>query len=97
MNAKALFFSRAISSLVLALICFIFALRGAATVVFTNDTLINSFDTSYDGNDIVASNCTLKQAINAKQSTRRMAHSNLKPLQALASRRDVYYRSNKPP
>jgi hypothetical protein len=34
-------------------------LHSIAAVVFTNDTTINPFETNYDGNDIVVSNCTL--------------------------------------
>jgi hypothetical protein len=35
------------------------AAASAATVVFTNDTLINPLNTDYDGADIVVSNCVL--------------------------------------
>jgi hypothetical protein len=34
-------------------------LATAPAVVFTNDTLLNSFDTNYDGSDIIVTNCTL--------------------------------------
>jgi hypothetical protein len=59
MNSKARHLSQAISRLVIALACFILSLRGAAVVVFTNDAIINSFVTNYEGNDIIVSNCTL--------------------------------------
>jgi hypothetical protein len=36
-----------------------FGLSARASVVFTNDTIIHSFDTNYDGADLVVSNCTL--------------------------------------
>ena len=57
MSSKTLCGSRGIASV--ALIGLLFALRAPAAVVFTNDTIINSFDTNYDGKDIVVSNCTL--------------------------------------
>jgi hypothetical protein len=58
MNAKA---QRVCSRVIrfLTLLSFTFTLSGFAAVVFTNDTLVNSFDTTYDGSDIVVSNCTL--------------------------------------
>jgi hypothetical protein len=49
--------SRAIRSLILLSLSF--ALHGTAGVVFTNDATLSPFDTNYDGNDIIVSNCTL--------------------------------------
>src|SRR5215471_999350 len=47
------------SRTILFFICLLFALSSPGAVVFTNDTTIHSFDTNYDGNDIIVSNCTL--------------------------------------
>jgi hypothetical protein len=54
---KNIFCSWAIGSLILFSLAF--APHGIAAVVFTNDTLIDSITMSYDGNDIIVSNCTL--------------------------------------
>src|SRR6476646_5210195 len=35
------------------------SLPARAVVTFTNDTVINAFDTTYDGADVVVTNCTL--------------------------------------
>lgn len=57
MNSISSCFSHKISRF--AIIGLLFALPASAGVVFTNDTIINAFDTNYDGNDLVVSNCTL--------------------------------------